>query len=318
MDHGNAPDSIRVHSSIRVNSSIRVLLLKTPSTPDRYAEAFSQSDRLESSFVPVLEHAFDSRGLQLLRQNLQSLSPSPTSCGGLVFTSQRAVEALALVRQEDAASIDWPHLSRLPIYVVGPATQRALAAIPDLGRLQLFGAHTGSGDALAAFILEHYNAWHARAPVKPPLLFPVGHQRRDIIPTTLQADSLPGPQRIAVTEVPVYRSVQVPTLSADLERELRDGRLTWLVLFSPTACEAVLRALGRLDEGGRARSRDRLGRTLIVTIGPTTRDHLINRYGVRPDACAQTPTPEGVRQATEAFMAEATAAETTAEATAAE
>jgi uroporphyrinogen-III synthase len=78
-----------------------------------------------------------------------------------------------------------------------------------------------------------------------------------------------------------------------------DAAERWVVVFSPTGCEVMLRCLGLLDGNGRAKIDSNSGTrrsTFIVAIGPTTRDHLITAFGFTPDACAGAPSPEGVRE----------------------
>lgn len=69
-----------------------VFLLKTKNTPhDGYDEYFSSTGRYEPSFIPVLEHRFNDANLDIVRD----LFVSGQICekyGGLIFTSQRAVE----------------------------------------------------------------------------------------------------------------------------------------------------------------------------------------------------------------------------------
>ena len=95
----------------------------------------------------------------------------------------------------------------------------------------------------------------------------------------------------------------------------------WVVVFSPTGCEAMLRVLGRLDEWtGRVRRREREGgddtesesngkgegesrrAVFVACIGPTTRDYLEREFGFRVDVCAETPSPEGVGEGIRRFM----------------
>jgi uroporphyrinogen-III synthase len=45
-------------------------------------------------------------------------------------------------------------------------------------------------------------------------------------------------------------------------------------------------------------------RYVIATIGPTTRDHLINTFGFEPDVCAMKPSAEGVGDGIVAFLKE--------------
>ena len=86
---------------------IPVLLLKTKSTPnDGYEERFSivnEGQRFEPVFVPVLEHRFLEEGLSVVRRLLQNKQISKAVdaiYGGLIFTSQRSVEAFAKLVKE--------------------------------------------------------------------------------------------------------------------------------------------------------------------------------------------------------------------------
>jgi uroporphyrinogen-III synthase len=84
--------------------SIPVLLLKTKSSPgDAYEELFlstpaSNDFVFKPRFLPVLEHRFKKEGLARIGELLQRRQIGRgEGClyGGLVFTSQRAVEAFA-------------------------------------------------------------------------------------------------------------------------------------------------------------------------------------------------------------------------------
>jgi uroporphyrinogen-III synthase len=79
-----------------------VLLLKTKSSPvDAYEELLSKPHhgrRFDPSFVPVLQHKFEDDGIKYVRSLLEEkqISDAPDAAyGGMIFTSQRAVEALA-------------------------------------------------------------------------------------------------------------------------------------------------------------------------------------------------------------------------------
>lgn len=165
---------------------------------------------------------------------------------------------------------------------------------------EFWGSHTGNGEALARYILRHYPPSPSSAP--RALLFPVGEQRRDIIPKTLMAESLPADGRIRVAEEVVYSTDVMESFADDLARVLAntaDAAERWVVVFSPTGCEAMLRCLGLLGDDGRAKIDGSSGMkrsTFIAAIGPTTRDHLITTFGFTPDVCASAPTPEGVRK----------------------
>ncbi|KAI0474992.1 tetrapyrrole biosynthesis, uroporphyrinogen III synthase [Xylariaceae sp. FL0804] len=296
---------------------VPVFLLKTKSSPsDAYEDLFSaprDGVDFEPRFVPVLQHQFEEEGMRSVRRLLRDrkISSGPgCAYGGLIFTSQRAVEAFAqLVQEGQGRGGDderWPHLQDVPIYSVGPATTRALRAIPQTPPLQIFGEHTGNGDALAQYMLEHYGDWYGDRAPKPPLLFLVGEQRRDIIPKTLMDDALPGDRRIEVSETVVYGTGVMESFERDFATALRDtaGRpRRWVVVFSPTGCDSMLKSLDMLDpDTGKAKvSREKSTTTYIATIGPTTRNYLKRTFDFEPDVCAEQPSPEGVWQGISGF-----------------
>lgn len=182
----------------------------------------------------------------------------------------------------------------MPVYSVGPATTRALKAVPQVPSLQVFGEHTGIGDKLAPFILEHYGAWYKDRASKPPLLFLVGEKRREIIPKVLRGAGW------QVDETVIYGTGELESFTRDFARRLEetaDRPRRWVVVFSPSGCDSMLSTMGLLDEStGKAKPKQPDRNTLIATIGPTTRDHLIHQFGYEPEVCAEQPTPEGVWQ----------------------
>jgi uroporphyrinogen-III synthase len=332
-------------------SSIPVYLLKTKSLPaDGYEEQLNNDGKYQSIFVPVLEHRFHDDALRTLRRAAERFAfagSSPATArqpathnparryGGIIFTSQRAVDAFASV----VAKLDPTKVSNgalfavdMPIYVVGPATARGVRA---LGLpCPVIGEEAGSGDVLAAKILEHYNVLprdathqHERPQALPgnaggagsegngtgdklPLLFLTGEQRRDIIPKTLQSADLFPFERIGVVEVVVYETGEMAEFEevfGDLLREAKKARVTEqaVVVFSPQGCEAMLSALDWIDEqtGRYSASRREIvsgpTKTRIITIGPTTRDFLVEQFGFEPDFCSETPSPIGVKAALE-------------------
>ncbi len=169
----------------------------------------------------------------------------------------------------------------LPLYVVGPATHRALSALTKthLPHCTIYGADSGNGENLAHFILEHYNGLYipslsrsvspsAAAPVddpttsvpayaaKPHLLFLVAQQHRPIIPDTLSSASLSAPRRIAVDELVLYETGLLPTFASTFRsvvagNEQNGVETQWVVVFSPTGCKEMLQALGILRADGR-------------------------------------------------------------------
>ena len=377
---------------------IPVLLLKTRSQPDdTYEEHFSASTPADSDasktysftphFIPVLEHTQNAPALSHLGTLLRT-GDLKRKYGGMIFTSQRAVEAWADVVHsvENESSSPQPTtqsrpsdrpdpfadlelLTPFPLYVVGPATERALTTLISQSQAQgtdaprsrprftnlnptIHGAHTGNGANLASFILRHYEQLQRehyftyfeapRLPYVPllgmssqnygrvrlegddprlrkkPLLFLVGEIRRDVIPKTLAAAEQE--ERIEVDEVEVYATGVMGSFEGDFEEccSMLDGEgrggVRAVVVFSPQGSDGMLRRIGYLDGEGsvteRARRRwwdgggdeDGEPRWIIVTIGPTTRDHLKDKLGVVPDVCADKPSPEGLRRGIEEFL----------------
>ncbi|KAL5334730.1 tetrapyrrole biosynthesis, uroporphyrinogen III synthase [Aspergillus crustosus] len=301
-----------------------IFLLKTKSSPhDGYEEFFSAATGTTApTFIPVLSHNLHNQNLSAVKSLFDNnfLSPGPTRrYGGLIFTSQRAVEAFAgMVSGVEGSKLE--DASRdLPLYTVGPATARSLTTLRNkyLPHATIHGADTGNGGNLAKFILKHYNGLfdlgstspqsqsqsqtdtHKKSP-KRPLLFLVGETRRDIIPKTLMDPSLAPESRIDVEEIVVYETGVVQGFESDFENTLRRFQsedMIWVIVFSPTGCDAMVRVLGR----ERVKS-DGQKRVFVATIGPTTRDHLVKECGFEPDVCAEKPSPEGVREGIAEFM----------------
>jgi hypothetical protein len=109
------------------SSPIPILLLKTRSTPnDGYYDEFSspslQNDGVSFKpiFIPVLEHKILDDGMNLfssLLKNRKIGNREGCKYGGLIFTSQRAVEAFALLvsegKEQDKGTSHFAFLSAL-------------------------------------------------------------------------------------------------------------------------------------------------------------------------------------------------------------
>jgi len=207
-----------------------------------------------------------------------------------------------------AGDFQWPYLQDIPIYTVGPATSRALRAIPQDPPLNIYGSDTGNGEALAHYMLDHYGEWYEKKEVKSPLLFLVGEQRRDIIPKTLMDSALPDHRRIQVDELIVYGTGVMESFEENFTQLLLQTEaktMRWVIVFSPTGCEAMLRSLDLLDpETGKARARQQVTKrnTFVATIGPTTRDFLRQKFDFEPDVCAIKPSPEGVEESIRRYL----------------
>ncbi|CEO59856.1 hypothetical protein PMG11_04509 [Penicillium brasilianum] len=316
-----------------------ILLLKTKSTPHDGYDDFFSTNGYTPSFIPVLEHRFHAENLASVRKLFASgafnTDPAPPLAthetqqsngnekkyGGMIFTSQRAVEAFAEMIEENGLPFTPSPTRPLPLYTVGPATARALTTLRDkyLPTATIHGADTGNGQNLAHLILEHYNALYRDLPssvasVKPSLLFLVGEQRRDIIPKTLMDPSRPEEQRVPVDEIVVYETGEMDSFEVDfrdaVSKEIArhknsgDGGSIWVVVFSPTGCEGMLRVLGMGPFAGQdGDGEGRRGDVFVATIGPTTRDYLRERFGFEADVCAERPSAEGIEEGIRRFLA---------------
>lgn len=91
-----------------LSSKVPVLLLKTRSSPgDSYEDLFSGSNSAGASFapqfVPVLLHQFQDEGMRKVAEVLSEGrigNREHHQYGGLIFTSQRAVEAFVKLVQD--------------------------------------------------------------------------------------------------------------------------------------------------------------------------------------------------------------------------
>lgn len=237
-----------------------IYFLKTRSSPtDTYEDhfLFLEDGRYKPVFVPVLEHMFRDDALRTLRRSAERFAFAGGSeadarrkathnpakiYGGIIFTSQRAVDAFAtVIAKLDPAKIDAMFDKDMPIYVVGPATANGARALGLPG--EVVGEESGNGEALAKFILDWHQTLAPDATYldgrKLPLLFLVGEQRRDIIPKTLQSEDLLAFDRIPVREVVVYETGESTTFEedfTDLIRQAKSARIQeqWVVVFSPS------------------------------------------------------------------------------------
>lgn len=108
-------DTSRLNATI-ASESIPVLLLKTKSSPgDAYEDILSASHlhvdaqiNFKPRFVPVLQHRFEDAGMTkvaALLRNREIGAHDGASFGGMIFTSQRAVEAFSKLVVDGAGEL---------------------------------------------------------------------------------------------------------------------------------------------------------------------------------------------------------------------
>ncbi|KAF3931833.1 hypothetical protein ABW19_dt0202451 [Dactylella cylindrospora] len=280
-----------------------ILLLKTKSSPkDPYEELFSSSGDFKPIFVPVLQHRYiqqdEVKGYILQNEvaNAQAIrygEESTSRFGGLIITSQRAVEALAAVLEDlkesnpDAVAT---FLSQTLIYVVGPATRNALVNL-GFSAMNVVGEESGNGASLADYIIDDYNS-------TKDLLFLVGETHGTVIPHRLR-DKEP---RVDVEELVVYKTgtrdefeAEFRSVLSGLDEETAkeeevEGQVEerWVVIFSPAGTDAALRVIAEKEKEVKN------VKYKVCTIGPTTKDYMREAFKRTPDAMAKSPSPEGL------------------------
>lgn len=113
-------------------------------------------------------------------------------------------------------------------------------------------------------------------------------------------------KRIEVTEVVVYGTGVMESFAKDFRDILQrtaDRKMRWVVVFSPTGCDSMLKGLGMLDgETGKVGKLPEGRTTYIATIGPTTRNYLKKTFDYEPDVCSDKPSPEGVWDSITKYM----------------
>jgi uroporphyrinogen-III synthase len=114
--------------------------------------------------------------------------------------------------------------------------------------------------------------------------------------------ALPVEKRVGVEELVVYETGVMESFEGDFADVVgRSDGAVWVVVLSPTGCEAMLRVLGLGPFAGTG-SGDGTRQVFVATIGPTTRDHLREKLGFEAHVCAPKPSPEGVLEGIEKFM----------------
>lgn len=114
--------------------------------------------------------------------------------------------------------------------------------------------------------------------------------------------TLPVEKRVGVEELVVYETGVMESFEGDFADVVgRSSGDIWVVVFSPTGCEAMLRVLGLGPFAGTGNGAGN-GKVFVATIGPTTRDHLREKFGFEAHVCAPKPSPEGVLEGIEKFM----------------
>ncbi|XP_068162289.1 matrix metallopeptidase-21 [Antennarius striatus] len=250
---------------------MQVLLLKEPredeSGPDPYIKELASRGH-QATLIPVLSFKFIS--LNTLTDKLFQ----PQKHGGLIFTSPRAVEAVRVCTEAEERKEEWNssvkhQWNTKSIYVVGKATA---ALVRRLG-LSPCGEDTGTAEVLSRVIIEREDT------NIPPLFFPCGSIKREVLPTALKDNGVP------LETLTVYQTAEHPELEKNLTNYFREqGAPAGVAFFSPSGVKFCLETVRRL-------SGDQLTRMKFAAIGPTTRDAMAAE-GLSVSCVAEKPTAE--------------------------
>ena len=192
--------------------------------------------------------------------------------GWLIVTSQQTLPALAEFGAERLAG-------KARLAVVGTATAAAMRQIglePDLIPTE----QTGPG--LAAELLRL---------VEPgqKVLCLLGNRASDVITSALRRAD------IHAIRVESYRSTSQLADADHIRAEVRGGRVDVVTFASPSAVDVFVRELG-VDLAA-------LSGACLVALGTTTATAM-EQHGLPVHAIAATPSPEGLRAATESYFSQ--------------
>lgn len=236
-----------------MNRPRTVYLFRSGDESDPYEEALADAGYAGIS-IPVL--TFETVNAEKLREALEH----PRSYDGLIFTSPRAVEAVASAMSWlPTENVMWHSKS---IFAVGPKTASELR--------QIGFEPTGEGSGSAEMLSEHI----AACEFTRPLLFVCGNRRRDDLPDTLREAA------IDLEELCVYQSQSRESLDLAAYPEPE-----WVVFFSPSGVHVVQKD-DRLD----------VDSVRIAALGETTAGALEDA-GFHVDAIAREPTPNALVEA---------------------
>ncbi|XP_077992804.1 uroporphyrinogen-III synthase-like [Glandiceps talaboti] len=250
---------------------MKVLLFRAPregAEPDPYHKIFGNSG-LEATSIPVL--SFEFFGLDELYQEVQK----PDRFSGVIFTSQRAVEAVDNCLKQHAEEGFRQQLmkswSELPAYVVGTGT---CSAAKQLG-FTCKGEDSGTADKLSAVISKEIK------PRSKPLLFPCGTLKRETLPVNLAENE------IVLQTLEVYKTTAHPQLEEALEDYKRKQGIPDLcVFFSPSGVKFSRNVLRRIFPTMQEIIQ-------FVAIGPTTKEAL-EKDGLQVFCTSPKPNPEAL------------------------
>ncbi|XP_077278181.1 uroporphyrinogen III synthase 1 isoform X2 [Temnothorax americanus] len=229
-----------------------------------------KSDRQETYRETLESAGYSCECLQTLRfefvnvLELRACLSVADGYSGLILTSPRTVEAVALAAKEDPSILY--HWKQMPAYCIGPATDSL--ARSQLNLLHCVGSDSGNSKRLAEKIVLDMKE------DSKPLLYPCSEIARDSISCIVE-------DRIPIEKIVVYRTLKSETLEQELPKMI-DKCPRIFVFFSPSTVEHIKTQLKRYFYN--------IKHIKAVAIGPVTRDALINS-GFNVCATADKPEP---------------------------
>lgn len=215
--------------------------------------------------IPVLE--FNYINIDRLSECLLQLE----EYSAIVFTSQRAVEAILLSAKKNTDVAK--NFGDVTCYVVGGSTSKAAS---DAG-FSPEQSDAGNAEKLAEYIIKESKS------KEKPILYPCGNLRRDTLSKKLKEAGF------RLNEIEVYETVQNKCIREKVQEFItQQGVPDYVVYFSPSGVQytADIVSEGLLP----------LEQVKVVAIGPTTEKELRER-NVPVFAVAPTPSPAGLLQA---------------------
>lgn len=241
-----------------------VVLLKSESEgPDKFTQLLEEND---FDVRPVNCISFQFKNLDLLAEIISSADDYE----GIIFTSQRSVQAVHEAVTKKSSLVNWRSKNN---YAVGESTNELAQKLLNL---ETQGKETGNAEKLASLIIDN----HAGNILKS-FLFPSSNLKQGTLETALKENS------IDVESVEVYDTVEHPNLEKSLE-ELKNMKVDFLVFFSPSGIKFSLPHLKQhaID----------LSSMKIIAIGPSTEKSLEDNNLECFRMCTK-PSPESLLEA---------------------
>ena len=238
--------------------------------PDEYHECITKNCNVKCVSIPALQFNFCSTD-----QLISALENLETNAG-IIFTSQRAVEAIA--NAVSSSRIDTflvkNILQSIELFAVGKSTAKAIEEFgSSIGtKLETEGKDSGSAENLAKYIIEQrlYN------PSTKPLLFLCGQLARPEVVDLLKNSG------ITTKSLCVYETIPHVNFKDEFKDFLNlNGDPNLIAFFSPSGADFTLPTI--------AENARNFNDIKIVAIGQTTASWLEQR-GYKVQGVAKKPT----------------------------